>query len=694
MRRFLLLLTAAFVFGGGMARLAAADHDLLLQLADADILHADIPALRRLVHGRPNLVYLIATGRLESALYHADPAVLECLLDAGLNADAQDLAGQTPLFSAMTCRNTPDVKLLLARGADPNCADFTGITPTLLACAIEPPEILDAMIARGARLTARDELANSALHFAVMVRSDPQILQRLLDHGLNVNAVNRNGQTPLMVAAAPPPTDYFAPSSSQNDPVGAKQAAVAWLLDHGADVRLVDHANITTLEYAVNSSDTLLAGRCLASGADPNRKNAAGLTLLDLALLRNSPPAFIQFLAAHGARAPYVDRAGNTHLHMRVAYAWVPAHPPAGSDPAPSHCDPVVPILLKYGAPVDAVNTDGQTPLERACEGTNLDSVRILLDYHADPNHADRSGVRPLDIAVAKRDLDITRLLLDRGADPRRTDAAGDRPLHRLLTASLPGEVRTLLTVPPGGRLNRYQLEVHLLYERQHGLIDLLCWIAALLLFGATAQGLQRLGRRRAEHIRANAEADLPATVWKNADWKTLPEKSQRGRMLAAGRRRAEPWLALPLIATFCAAALVRSNPVLWNTVDTVDLWSIFLPGGLCVLFFGLLILQPRALRAILPPLACAAAAATAGLLGWQAWSLAVDCHFYSLGALVGLLSLLDAAALPAILRIQWTDRSLRALNLPFDPFHLPLNRPDEAEQIESHAGWDERAKT
>jgi hypothetical protein len=55
--------------------------------------------------------------------------------------------------------------------------------------------------------------------------------------------------------------------------------------------------------------------------------------------------------------------------------------------------------LIKHGANVNAVSTQGNTPLHEACYlgvVTNLDFVGLLLEAGADPNTQDPQGLTPL----------------------------------------------------------------------------------------------------------------------------------------------------------------------------------------------------------------------------------------------------------------------------------------------------------
>jgi hypothetical protein len=84
-------------------------------------------------------------------------------------------------------------------GIDPNFADDSGMTPVLAAAAHGRLKTLHVLIDRRAHLFARDKNDYGALHYAC-ANDNAMVLESLLDLGLNPNELNRNGESPLMVA--------------------------------------------------------------------------------------------------------------------------------------------------------------------------------------------------------------------------------------------------------------------------------------------------------------------------------------------------------------------------------------------------------------------------------------------------------------------------------------------------------------
>ena len=91
-------------------------------------------------------------------------------------------------------------------------------------------------------------------------------LELLLQLGSDVNYTDRNGRTPLMVAAS----------------AGRKKAAMK-LLEHYADVDRTDRFGWTALMLAVYYDQTTIVELLLQSGCDVNITTPQGLTALRIA---------------------------------------------------------------------------------------------------------------------------------------------------------------------------------------------------------------------------------------------------------------------------------------------------------------------------------------------------------------------------------------------------------------------------
>jgi len=142
---------------------------------------------------------------LHYALNSASHDVARTLLKAGANIrTAVYKNGRTTLHEALRCANHPEiVEALLAKGADPNAKDNAGLTPFHYAASathLRPvciQEFVEALLNAGANIHAKDNDGRTPLHYA----NRPEIVHTLVAKGADVHAKDNHGQTPLDFAS-------------------------------------------------------------------------------------------------------------------------------------------------------------------------------------------------------------------------------------------------------------------------------------------------------------------------------------------------------------------------------------------------------------------------------------------------------------------------------------------------------------
>jgi len=81
--------------------------------------------------------------------------------------------------------------------------------------------------------------------------------------------------------------------------------------------------------------------------------------------------------------------------------------------------------LLRQGAKINAVNSDGWTALENAVVEGKIEAVRLLLDKGAKIEVGGAMSYSPLTLAAEKGYVEIVKLLLDKGANIEARNGAG-----------------------------------------------------------------------------------------------------------------------------------------------------------------------------------------------------------------------------------------------------------------------------
>lgn len=211
--------------------------------------------------------------------------------------------------------------------------------------------------ASAAQLTAfrdRSKIKRTALHAAVS-RSDYLTAEVLLDHGADVGAANRMGNTALHLAAV------------QND------ERLCRMLCGKTSTREVNHRN-----------------------------NAKAAPLIEAAARGDDCAGVVAVLVEHGAELEAVDDQG------RTALLW------ACCASAPQ----MLQALIDAGASIHAVDSDGASGLHHAATFGLDDIARTLIAAGADVNLRDAKGKSPLALAMEESCASTAAVLTASGALP------------------------------------------------------------------------------------------------------------------------------------------------------------------------------------------------------------------------------------------------------------------------------------
>ena len=351
-----------------------------------------------------------ADGRtpLHLAAHSGRAALLEDLLERGADPNARDARGRTPLMAALAHGDAalPLVRALIAHGADAEAADMHGETP--LGRALEHAAV-QRWLDWGDWPRPRRPLRAEDLPAAARAGAGPAV-ERLLELGFPVDTRDAQGASALLHAAG----------------AGHRDIAVR-LLAAGADPAQTSTRGVSALAAAVMARREALVDTLLAAGAPVDQRLPGGATALILAAGLGHA-GLVERLLAAGADLAAADEAGHTALHAAARYAF------EASDSLRARR--LFDVLLRHGAAVDVVDSDGMTPLLLLLgahqrpgndgDPTHLGAlVPVLLDAGADLRRADRRGVGPLHACAMHALLAPARVLLARGAERAAVDAFG-----------------------------------------------------------------------------------------------------------------------------------------------------------------------------------------------------------------------------------------------------------------------------
>ncbi|KAH3861103.1 hypothetical protein DPMN_024031, partial [Dreissena polymorpha] len=346
----------------------------------------------------------------------------------GCQMDCRDEDHLTPLHEACQLKQPHIAKYLIEQGADTDACDISNGTPLLFAAAEGLTDIIDLILLKTFKwkgisgkamvLNHVDNEGTSALHLAVQ-NNKSQVIDLLLDHGIEINLQNNTNHTPLHMAV-----------------ITGNIAVVTQLLEHGADLEARDGDHMTPVHKCAMYGKMEVLEVLQQKGANMNARTSEQLTPLLVASWKGHLHV-VEFLLSNRAKVAATDSCMRTALHWAVDqghYNIMQVLMKYGGQtllPQMDHTDQTVGhyaartgntmilrLLMDFGINLEARDQDGKTPLHVAAEYGNYTSVEMLVEAsRSEINDGDSDGRTPLMIACLSGHLKAARSLLALGAD-------------------------------------------------------------------------------------------------------------------------------------------------------------------------------------------------------------------------------------------------------------------------------------
>jgi ankyrin repeat protein len=149
---------------------------------------------------------------LHTAADRGDLEIAEMLIAHGVDVNAKITGGTTPLHQAAWGGHEAMMKLLLSKGAEADAKRSDGLTPLINAAGPgaerHGKSCVEMLLAKGVNINATDEYGETPLHKAAYY-GNKDVVEILLAHGASINAMNKNGKTPLKIASKPEIAEFL-----------------------------------------------------------------------------------------------------------------------------------------------------------------------------------------------------------------------------------------------------------------------------------------------------------------------------------------------------------------------------------------------------------------------------------------------------------------------------------------------------
>jgi ankyrin repeat protein len=366
-----------------------------------------------------------------------------------------------PIADLIQTGNRKEALARIKAGGDVNEAQPDGTRPVHWAVYQVDYEVLDALLAKKAKVNVKNEFGSTPIAEAAKL-GDARMVKALLDAGAEPEGANQDGETALMLAIKTgelPAVELLIKAGAKVNTIEQfhKQTPLMWaasapknapamvklLLAKDADVKpralysdwdsqissepraqYRPVGGLTAMLYAVRDGCDECVEELIAAGADVNLPTPEGVTALMLAI-DNEHNDVAKLLLDHGANPNLWDWWGRTALYIAVdrrANEVTPVRgvtgaiiggrggrgrgePGAAASPGPRVSTmEIIKALLAAG-----VNVDPQLNMHRPSRGGN--SGRFIEEFQ-------NTGCTPLMRAAIAGDTETAQVLLDKGANP------------------------------------------------------------------------------------------------------------------------------------------------------------------------------------------------------------------------------------------------------------------------------------
>jgi ankyrin repeat protein len=264
------------------------------------------------------------SGQLASVIQEGRRAAAFAMIQAGADVNEAQLDGTRPIHWAVYRVDYDLVDALIARKARVDVANEFGHTPLAEAVKQGDARMVKTLLSAGSGTEGANEDGQTALMVAIK-NGDLPIFEMLIDAGAKVNVVEKvQDQTPLMWAAAATrnAAEMVKGLIAKGATVNARARFNDWPSQITSEPRGQYHAygGLTPLLYAARGGCYACVEALVAAGADMNLPTPEGVSPIMIAL-DNGHNGVARLLMDRGGNPHVWDVYGRTALYIAVGNA-------------------------------------------------------------------------------------------------------------------------------------------------------------------------------------------------------------------------------------------------------------------------------------------------------------------------------------------------------------------------------------
>ena len=222
-------------------------------------------------------------------------AILLVLQLMGMTTGSATAAQNIDLFAAVRAADVAAIDSAVKSGLDINARDNWGRTPLIVSIQQGKMSVFEALLSGRAQVNLTDNWGRTPLLVAAQFKNT-LALRRLLQAGADINTANKNDITPLIAAVQ-----------------SGNRESAELLLIAGASLDLQDNLGWTALMWAADRNDLAIVKMLLTRGADASKTARDRSTALDVSKRCGADAALVSLLEARTmvAGTPDADKVAD-----------------------------------------------------------------------------------------------------------------------------------------------------------------------------------------------------------------------------------------------------------------------------------------------------------------------------------------------------------------------------------------------